>query len=322
MFSSPPQLRALLGVLILVAAVCTRGERQISPADSHEHTQCWGPCPSGFRWAFLPTYNTLRFAFLLPPASATQWQATLSCSSNGRPAAIAQTSGNTTATIAPVGQVWRVPPGLVQPGVQYSLRLRLADAANRTINESVGVFARAPRPWEGLQLGRDQVVIPPFTPIVTANGSKHCCEIRDAACCTARVSVVGRNYSVSSAGLWEQVSIAREALGPVRILAAPVTLVAVAGGVEHSAAGLTPSTVSTSSDTAAVTVAEWQAGPLTGTTTASYDYDGCVKLTISVEPTPTPIQELVLRVPLKDEEAPLFHTVTDYLRDTRLDGCR
>ena len=71
--SSPPQLRALIGI-VTVAAVCT-GE--ISYADSsHEHTRCWGPCPSGFRWAFLPTYNTFRFAFLQPPEIATQWQAT------------------------------------------------------------------------------------------------------------------------------------------------------------------------------------------------------------------------------------------------------
>ena len=309
----PPRAEAALLLRpqwILLVVACFVGT-----VSALQRTECWGPCPSGFRWAFMPTHDTFRFAFLRPPATATQWQASLISDRGDGPALVAEVRGNTTATIAPVGQIWRL-PGVVQPGFTYTLRLRLADAANRTVNESAGAFNRSARPWERLELGQDQVVIPPFEPITTTNASEQCCAVTSQHCCVAQVSVVGRNHSVHSAGLWEQVSIAaRDASVPVRILASPVALVAVSGNVEHTAAGRMPPAVVASSEVAAVVKASWRAGPLAGTTTAAYDYDGCVKLTIDLEPTTAAVQELTLRVPLHDAEAPLFHTVTDYLRE-------
>ena len=60
----------------------------------------------------------------------------------------------------------------------------------------------------------------------------------------------------------------------------------------------------------------WRAGPVTGRTNTVYDYDGCVRVTIQLLPTKSPIRSLALRVPLRmsPTEATLMHTVTDQTR--------
>ena len=85
-------------------------------------------------------------------------------------------------------------------------------------------------------------------------------------------------------------------------------------GTEVRAAGT--SEVVSASDTKATTESRWAAGPLSGTTNVTYDYDGAAKFQLTLDPLAlaTPLTSLQLRIHLKAAEAPFLHTVTDLLR--------
>ena len=272
------------------------------------------PTTTVVRWGFFPTHAAIRLAVLEPPPQAVRWAAQLHDGGAAAPSPLPPLAqhGGAMATISPVGVVWQLDANTVQDCGNYSLWLQLFDSANSTLFAFTDSFSRSRRPWEGLGLGRDDILIPPFTAIKVQHTTG-----------AVQVQVVGRTYGLTPAGLWSQVAIAPPVSppragpnpAPVEILAAPMSLVAVdAAGVEYAAIAPRIPTVVHATATSANLSASWNAGPVSGTTTAVYDYDGCVKLTLTIEPTSHPVTHLTIRVPLKNAEAPLYNTVTDWLR--------
>jgi hypothetical protein len=270
-----------------------------------------------FRWSYLPSHDTVRFVVLSPPAEATHWHVALAAA-DGTPI-IAESEGS--LPLAAAGHTWAVPhlPASSEART-YSLTLSLAaKRGDKACFEQTGLFNRTLRSWEGNTLGQQDVVIPPFTPIRAARTGTGAISI----------GVVGRELTLSSTGFWAQVAVtselpstaaaaaARRPRAPVQILSGPIELVAeFASGETHTATARPggSSVVVAASATSVQTNSSWTAGALSGHTHATYDYDGCVKLRLVLEPLAKPLLSLTLRVPLKNGEAPFMHTVTDLLR--------
>ena len=84
------------------------------------------------------------------------------------------------------------------------------------------------------------------------------------------------------------------------------------GGQNISASGQLKVTKTT--QTVVETASSWSAGALSGSLHSHYEPDGCMRVELALHPTPTPVQGLTLRIPLRLDEAPLMHAVTDLLR--------
>lgn len=146
--------------------------------------------------------------------------------------------------------------------------------------------------WKDNKLGMEDVVVPPFTPL-TVQGRV--------------VSAIGRRHTMADNGLWSQVN----SLGQ-DILAGPMRLEVRQGGQMQTVAAKLrfPS----AKPTAVIAVSDWNAGALHGKTTGEFDYDGCLKVTLDLPPSKTPIESLDLVIPLKDSIAPLMHACGEGLR--------
>jgi hypothetical protein len=239
-----------------------------------------------FRYAYYPSHNLVRIYLPQPPAAATAWQLALRPEKGG--AALAERAGR--LPMAAGGEAMPVPD---LPEGNYLLTLTLTGGAQPVVEER---SIRRDRPeWEGNRLGRDEVVIPPFTPLTVDEQAK-------------RVGCVLRSHTHGAAGLWSQVvSQDRE------LLAGPVRLEVTQGGKVSTAAGPAPRFTG-KTPTAVSGVAAWTAGALTGTTRFTYDYDGMQTITLELAPTEIEVERVQLVIPLKAAEAWLMHPVTTTLR--------
>jgi hypothetical protein len=106
---------------------------------------------------------------------------------------------------ASAGEEWTLPHPL--PAGNYSLVLALQGAAggaaqHEVVFRTTGAFARTIRPWEGLQLGRADIVIQPYTPITVSQSGGG-----GNAAPSCKLGVIGREYTVGGAGLWDSVDV-------------------------------------------------------------------------------------------------------------------
>ena len=276
---------------------------------------------SVLRWGYLPTVSTVRF-MVFPPASAAtaaqQYDLRLTGSAGG---VIAKTAGPLPTPTH--GVSWRVPP--LGSGV-YTLHLRLLDGTGGVAVTYVDSFNRTVQPWENSSLGREDVlygmVIPPWTPIEAKPSS--------AGAKRASLGFLGREVELHNAtGLWSQVVVTPpmtprvqrgcpqcEAAPSRHLLAGPVELVVSSGGTVHRSAASGSGTLDVKVEGhRAETRSTWSLGPLSGSTSAQYDYDGCGRFLLTLHPTAQPVDWLQLVVPLRLSEARLLHTVTDYIRE-------
>ncbi len=162
----------------------------------------------------------------------------------------------------------------------------------RHVEISPKTFRRIHFPFETSSLGEEHEVYPPFTPV----------EVEGAS-----VSVVGRTYTLNAFGLFDQVT----SLGRP-LLAGPIAL--------HGRTGAGP--------------IRWQPGALEGKrvhddealfhaacagsgvrvrTRTVIQEDGCARIDMILKPGAdrAEIERLVLEIPFRDREAPLFHYVAD-----------
>ncbi len=146
--------------------------------------------------------------------------------------------------------------------------------------------------WKGNRLGLDDVVIPPFTPL-TVQGRT--------------VGTILRRHVMADNGLWSQVN----ALG-ADILSGPMRLEARQGGKPVPVSARL--TLGPARPTSVTATSAWKAGTLRGRTTSIFDYDGCMKVTLTLAPTKTPLDSLDLVIPFKDGIAPLMHACGEGLR--------
>lgn len=153
-------------------------------------------------------------------------------------------------------------------------------------------FVRHKFEWEGNALGKSDVVVAPFTPIVVKGN---------------QVETVLRRHSMNGLGLWDQVVADGQSL-----LKAPMRLEANIGGRVLPAQGTLK--ITGSSATHATAQATWSAGALHGSTQSVWDDDGVMRSTLTLQPTTQNVESLTLVIPLDNAQMPLLHTATDGIR--------
>ncbi len=240
-----------------------------------------------FRFAYYPLQHRLRCLLLTPPPEVERWE--LKVRAVGGTVDLAQADGRLPFPAS--GQTLELPP-LDEGDYEVELGLIAANGARREIRRR---FERRKFPWENSPLGRDRVVIPPFTPLVV-----------DPA--QATIGCVLRRHQLDGTGLWRQVSSQDRDL-----LAAPMRLEIEAGGRTHVAAGDTPTFTQRSPDCAGGQ-ASWTAGPVRGRTDFDFEYDGLMRITLHLEPAADRVDAMQLVIPMKTAETWLMHPVTDLLR--------
>jgi hypothetical protein len=239
-----------------------------------------------FRYAYYPSHNLVRVLAPTPPADAKTWHVAVRAKDSDK--ILAERSGD--LPMSPNAEALALPE---LPEGNYTATLTLSGGKEPVIEERG--FSRNRYEWEGPKLGLDDVVIPPFTPLV-ADPAKQ------------TVESVLRQHRHGAAGLWEQVT-SRD----VDLLAAPVRLEATIGGKTVVVTGDTPQ-FTERKDTRVAGTADWAAGALKGNTTFDYDYDGFMQLALRLNQSDTEIERLQLVIPMKAEHAWLIHPVTTQLR--------
>ncbi len=245
-----------------------------------------GETDAQFRFSYLPYYDTVRFIVLSPQAGMTDWRVVLTAV--GGTQTLAERSGKFPQ--GPAGETMPVPK--LAAGV-YQLTLTLT--GNGAPEHIERTFTRKIFPWEHNTLGKEQVVIPPFTPLKVDRRQQ-------------MVECVLRQYRMGSSGFWEQVTSEGHPL-----LAAPMRLEMVSNGRTYRAAGSVVA-YQKQAPYQVLGATRWKAGPLQGRTNIDYDYDGMMKVTLQLSPTKAPVDSLDLVIPMKADEAWLMHPVTDVLR--------
>jgi hypothetical protein len=239
-----------------------------------------------FRFGVYPSLDRLRLMVLRPPAAFKRWEVLLSTRGG---AELARCGGD--LPFPKSGETMKTPP-LAAGAYDVQLVLSAPDGTRREVRRG---FERERFEWENSPLGRDRIILPPFTPLAV-----------DAA--AARVECVLRRHELDGAGLWKRVSSQGRDL-----LASPLRLEVEAEGRTHAAAGGAVTFAEKSPDRVTGEAA-WSAGPFRGRTAFQFDYDGVVRTTLHLEPSETRLEALRLVVPMKTSETWLMHPVTDLLR--------
>lgn len=183
-----------------------------------------------------------------------------------------------------------------EPG-EYSFGLDVkVKNAEAKIFENICKVSKRKFEWENNKFGKDKIVIPPFTPIV-ADGSS--------------VEVLNRKHKLNAIGLWDSLEIkGREQL------AAPMRLECVIDGKIQIWKGPAPSLKVEDNGYAASASASAKSDEGVNLECNMYfEYDGFywVKMKLSgVEN--KKVERLTLMIPMKNEESPMFHAVSNTIR--------
>lgn len=274
---------------------------------------------TSFRWAHFPTYDALRFVVFGAPVAATHWQITLaSAPAEASGGQIAQLQG--ALPVATSGHTWTIPTlkaGSHTVTLDLTSQVDGAETAGTLLFTQTDTLNRTIRPWEGGSLGEEDILIPPFSALTATQSASTA-----GVSAWKKVGAIAREMTLTGIGLWGSVSILPPATPrdpaptPIEILHSPIELVARIGGKRVAAAATVtgPVKVTKATPTVVETRSEWAAGGLSGSLQTHYDPDGCMKVELTLHKTSTPISELTLQIPLKLEEAPFMHAVTDLLR--------
>jgi len=239
-----------------------------------------------FRYAYLPSYNKLRYHLTGSwPTAISQWQVQLIRDSDS--VVMAQDSDDLPFSL--VGETLSIP---ALSNGDYTVKLTLTGG---TVSYDIERhFTHTDPAWKNSTLGNDDVLVPPFTALEVDGND---------------VSCILRNHTMSSAGLWSQVESQN-----TDILDAAITFKIVANSQTYTASGSGLS-FDTTSNTKVTGSATWSAGPITDAgVDFEYDYDGLMKVTLNLPTTTSQVDELYLEIPLKESEASYMQAMTDYLR--------
>ncbi len=166
--------------------------------------------------------------------------------------------------------------------------------------ETVKCFERKVFPWEKLPAGRSQAVYPPFTPIAVEGRT---------------LRTVLRTHELNDQGLWDQVTATSANTGIARpVLAAPMRYVVRIGGAEVPVQA-EPLRLTEVRDHVVRGQGSFAAGALRAAFRTTWDYDGTMRVDLTLEPAgETPLEALTLEIPFAAEAAPLIHANADRIR--------
>ncbi len=178
---------------------------------------------------------------------------------------------------------------------EYEIALK-ATGENVPADEVVRPFRRTRFEWEHTPLGRSTTVYPPFEPI-RVDGHD--------------VRTVLRKHVMGDSGLWDQV----EAKG-APLLAAPMRWEARVGG-EHAPVTAGPLTFAEVADNQAVARTSITAGALQGDVGCTWDYDGLMRVDLTLAPSAgQSVDGLQLVIPVDQSQATHLHAMGDGIRNT------
>jgi Family of unknown function (DUF6067) len=183
----------------------------------------------------------------------------------------------------------------------YDLRATVEDDAGKPV-EVTRSFERRAIEGEGTRAGSVDAVYPPFEPVVFDGTS---------------LTTTLRKHTVAASGLWDQVvAQASETGSSAPLLESPMRVLAVIDGKKRKlAAG--PLRVIGSAPHQLTLQGGLAAGPLRIDTRSETALDGATSHTWTLLPSgDASIDQLVLEIPLRGDQAPLMHAMTDGLRDT------
>lgn len=156
-------------------------------------------------------------------------------------------------------------------------------------------FQRTIMPWEATTLGKsEEIIVPPFTPIKVEGMD---------------LSTILRTHRLNKLGLWSQVTAADQPL----LKDGGMRLEATIGG-KPTAIKVDSFEFTETKPHRVKTASVWRAGALSGTTEATWDYDGVMKWILKINPCAETVDSLKLIIPLDDEKSPLFHACADGIR--------
>lgn len=246
-----------------------------------------GPEKLDFRYGYYPSFHKVRFLVPSPPAGVRSWEAKVRQLGDGK--VLARSEGK--FPMSPAAETLALPGPLPEGAYVLSLKMEGADAP--VVVERM--FYRHKHEWEGLNLGKEDTLIPPFTPLEV-----------DAQAGT--VAAVLRRHTMHSNGLWSQVESQDRPL-----LAGPIRLEVTSRGRTEAAAGEGVRFTETK-PTGVSGKAEWRAGGVEGSTRFTYDYDGFMQVDLHLPAHGAEIEKMQVVIPLKATEATLMHPVTTSLR--------
>ena len=179
-----------------------------------------------------------------------------------------------------------------------------AEGENLPSGEIAKNFERKVFPeWEHKNLGKSRKVYPPFTPI-KVEGRK--------------LLTVMKEYEVNDWGLLSSVKTEdQEWRIKKELLASPMTYRAVIEGKEFSPAK-GKLVFKEKADDRAVIISNFSLGDLKAEATSTLDYDGTLRVDLTLLPTKSRIDSLILEIPLRDDLAKMMHAMADGVRDVIL----
>ena len=172
---------------------------------------------------------------------------------------------------------------------EYELILSAGDKENKK------TFVRKRYKWENNTLGLSRKVYPPFTPIILKGNI---------------LSTVFRDHTLGTNGLPAQISIKG-----VDILAAPIYFELKLNGCKVPLK-TNQKFIEQENDVVRSEIM-LQSGGFSATAKGRWEYDGTLKYDLTINSSGgESVDELVLRIPLKNQYAPMIHAIGDGMRNT------
>ncbi|MBR2439587.1 MAG: hypothetical protein IKB25_05285 [Lentisphaeria bacterium] len=175
---------------------------------------------------------------------------------------------------------------------KYIVKAGVKDSLGKTEILEEGSFEHKDFSWAHNQLGISDNVIPPYTPLKRSGNN---------------IESVLRNYQIGNDGLPQQVVSAGK-----KLLAAPVSFnISINGKPQKAVAEKTVQFTATKPHEIRYH-ADWKAGKMKGRTTAFFDYDGMLKLTLDFSLPPSEkLTNFDLVIPVSLDNAKLMHVLSD-----------
>lgn len=181
---------------------------------------------------------------------------------------------------------------------EYEILAQLS-GENLPVEPIIKSFERNVYDWEHNALGMSRTVYPPFTPI-TVQGYT--------------LGTALKEYVLNDFGLLEHIRTTDiQEIATRELLAAPMRYVASLDGKTVTATPLSQHFIEQAADRV-IAESKFSLGALSATAHSLLDYDGMLRIDLTLEPTTVPVETLDLEIPLCNETTTLMHTMVEGLR--------